>query len=146
MRNQKGITLISLVTYVAVMIIVLIIMNLIITNFYKNTESVDARVQEVIEFNKFNTYFLKEIKLYGNKLDRINEENEDPYILFTTGNSFSMYDNDIYYNNIKICDNVQRMTIKAGKDGDGKDKTIINITIKFQNFSKTMNYKLENMY
>lgn len=146
MKNQNGITLVSLVTYVAVMIIVLIIMNSIITTFYNNTESTNASVEEIIEFNKFNTYLLKEVKLQGNAIDKINGENESTYILFTSGNSFLFDNNAIYYNNIKVCNKVKSMTIKTGKDGDGIDETIINVILDFDNFSKTMNYKLENIY
>lgn len=146
MKSQEGITLVSLAIYITVMIIVVLIMNSIITTFYSNTESIDARVQEVIGFNKFNTYFLKEIKLRDNVVDNISEDNENPYILFTSGNSFSMNNKSIYYNNIKVCDKVADFIIKKGKDGDGIDETIINITIKFDNFSKSINYKLENIY
>lgn len=146
MKSQRGITLVSLVIYIIVMSIVLIVMNSIIANFYNNTESTKASVEEMVEFNKFNNFLLKEVKLPQNGVDKIEKDNEQNYILFTTGNSFSMYNNSIYYNNIKICNNVKDMTIKKGEDGDGKDETIINVTLDFENFSKTMNYKIENIY
>ena len=33
-----------------------------------------------------------------------------------------------------------------GKDGDGQDNTIINISVTLNNFKKTINYKIENIY
>lgn len=142
MKKENGITLVSLVIYVIVMTIVIGIMSSIITNFYNNTDTVKSNVQEIVEFNKFNNYFLKEVKTLNNKIDVVS----DNYILFTTGNSFSISNNSIYYNNIKICENVKRMQISIGKNGDGIDKTIVNIALSFEDFNKSISYKIENIY
>ena len=151
MKKENGITLMSLVIYVIVMIIVLIVMGTIITNFYGNTESTYANVKDAIEFNKFNVYFLKEVKLKDNSVDTINLENDTPYILFTSGNAFLFNNNKIYYNNIEVCDNVKNINFEKGKknEEDGsetEDETIVAVTLNFENFNKTINYKLENIY
>lgn len=151
MSNEKGITLISLIIYVVVMTIVLIIMGSIVTNFYSNTESTFANVKEAVEFNKFNIYFLKEVKLYDNAIDTINLENDTPYILFTSGNAFIFDNNKIYYNNIEICDGVKNISFAYGTtvDESGKeieDTTVIKADLSFEKFSKSMNYKIENIY
>lgn len=137
MKNEKGITLVSLVVYVIVMTLVIGIISSIITNFYKNTDTVKGNVEEIVKFSKFNNYFLKEVKTVNNKVDTISAN----YILFTSGNSFSISNNTIYYNNIEICNEVQSMEISAGAD-----ETIVNVKIGFENFNKTMNYKIEEMY
>lgn len=142
MKKESGITLVSLVMYVIVMIIVIGVMNSIISNFYKNTDAVKGNVEEVVRFNNFNTYFLKEVKSKNNGVDSIS----DNHILFTSGNSFSISSNIIYYNNIEICNNVKSMKIKLGLDGNGIDDSIINVSINFQNFSKSINYKIEEIY
>jgi len=144
MKNQKGITLVSLVIYVIVMIIVLGIMSTIINSFSNNMDTIQADVQEIVEFNKFNNYFLKEVKLRNNKVDRLDDNNN--YILFTSGNSFKLSNNSIYYNNIKICENVKSMQISLGKNGNGQDKTIVNVKLTFETFAKTINYKIEEIY
>lgn len=151
MSNEKGITLTSLIVYVAVMIIVLAILSSIITNFYSNTESTYANVKDAVEFNKFNIYFLKEVKLYDNAVDTINLENDTPYILFTSGNAFIFDNNKIYYNNISICDKVENVSFTYGttvdKEGNEiEDTTVIKADLKFENFTKTINYKIENIY
>lgn len=142
MKNERGITIVSLIVYVIVMSIVLVLMSAIINSFYNNIDAVQGNVQEIIEFNKFNNYFLKEVKANNNEVDSLSSN----YILFTSGNSFSLSNNAIYYNNIEICNEVQSMQITLGKDGDGIDKTIINVTLTFENFSKSINYKIENIY
>lgn len=142
MKNQKGITLVSLVIYILVMLIAIAVMSSITNNFYKNTDAIQANVEDVVKFNKFNNYFLKEVKTKNNEVDTISNN----YILFTSGNSFSLSNNTIYYNNIEICNKVQSMEITFGKNGDVEDKTIVNVSISFNNFNKSISYKLENIY
>lgn len=142
MKKNKGITLVSLLIYVIVMTIVIVVMSSIINKFYKSTDTITADTEDIIEFNKFNTYFLKEIKKNNNKVDNI----QNNYILFTSGNSFSLVNKKIYYNNIEICNGVNEFKMALGKDGDGQDNTIINISVTLNNFKKTINYKIENIY
>lgn len=144
MKKEKGVTMVSLVIYIAVMTIVIALMSEIITNFYKNTDTMQGSLQDIIEFNKFNTYFIKEIKLTDNKVDHISTD--DSYILFLSGNAFSIKDGIIYYNSIKICENVQSMQLSLGKNGNGLDKSIINVTLNFKSFNKSISYKIENIY
>lgn len=139
MKNQNGITLTSLVIYVAAMIIILGVVSTIISQFYQNTTLMQANTDEIIEFNKFNTYFLKEIKLKGNALDSI-EGTNNSYILFKSGNSFLFDNNKIYYNNIEICEDVESATFKK------VDEDLILVNVTFQKFSKSINYKIEEIY
>lgn len=151
MKKQNGITIISLILYIAVMLIVLVIMSSVISSFYDNVNGLNVNADKIIAFNKFNVYFLKEVKQYNNKVDTIKSEKNSSYILFTSGNSF-LFNSDtncVYYNNLKICENVKDIKFAYGKivsEEDVEDKSIIKVTLDFENFSKTMNYKLENIY
>lgn len=144
MKKENGITLMSLIIYVAIMIVILGVMGIVITNFYNNTNSLQGNVAQILEFNKFNNYFLKEVKTTNNKVDNITEN----YILFTSGNSFSISESSIYYNNIKICDGVQEIKFTLVKDEEDAENeySIINASLTFENFNKSINYKLENIY
>lgn len=144
MRKEKGITLVALVIYIIVMIVVITVLGIIINKFYKNTDTIQEGTEEILEFSRFNTYFLKEIKAKANNIDSIGDNGE--YILFSSGNSFSFKDNKIYYNTIEISNNVDKLVIKQGKDGDGINKEIIYVTVKINNFTKSINYKLEEIY
>ena len=88
MKKERGITLISLVVYVIVMSIMLVVISSIINQFYQNTDSIEASTEQILAFNTFNTYFLKEVKTKGNSIDHM----QDTYVLFKTGNSFSYAD------------------------------------------------------
>lgn len=138
MKSERGVTLVSLIIYIMVMIIVIAIMSQIINRFYSNTQELNSDTESVLEFNKFNSYFLKEIKQRDNELDSIINNS----ILFTSGNTFSKQGNHIYYNNIPICSNVKSFIATE----DEHDNTIINISIEFENFSKSINYKIEDLY
>lgn len=141
MNNEKGITLVSLVIYIAVMIIVLSVMGSIISTFYDNTDGMNGKVEELIKFNKFNISFLKEVKANNNAVDRIETVNGENYILFNSGNTFLFKNSRIYYNNIVLIDGV-----KNAKFIETEDKNIITVTLDFDSFSKTINYKVENIY
>lgn len=146
MKNCKGITLMTLIMYVGVLFIVIAIMSSIISNFYQNNAAVDKHTKDILEFNKFNSYFLKEIKKAGNDVENTVKNNTDNsyvnYILFKTGNSFSLKNNIIYYNNIKVCEGVGDLSFEY----DSAKKTIKTI-VNFKNgFSKTITYKIEEIY
>ena len=132
MYKEKGITLVSLILYVIVMIIVIGVMGSITKNFYNNINNVTIAKEDILEFNTFNTYFLKEIKSENNKIDSIDKN----YILFSSGDSFSLNNNSIYFNNTKICKDVEKF--ECLKDEHSKD--VINIRLKFRNFEKKMKY------
>ena len=143
MKNQKGITLMSLVIYIIVFIIVVGIMGTIINRFYNNNYTLEEHTQELMEFNNFNTYFLKEIKKIDNKIDKV----EDTYILFSSGNSFSYNNEKIYYNNIPISEGVKEMNINYLIENDIEIREdVICVELVFENFRKSMKYKIEEIY
>ena len=142
MKKEYGVTLTALVIYIIVMLIAIGVISAIMSEFHYNTISIENNTEEILKFNKFNMFFLKEIKSKENKVNTINEN----YILFKTGNSFSLSGDKIYYNNLEICDKVQGFTILQGKNGDSIATDIIYITISFENFAKSINYKIEEIY
>ena len=151
MKSERGITLVSLIIYIIVMTIILVVMNTIITTFYSNNQDVKLSVKEKIEFNKFNIYFLKEIKGYNNTIDTIGTKEGNPYIIFESGNSFLFKNNKIYYNDIDICNNVKSVKfqneINYNQGGKKEEnKSIVIVSLEFENFKKTMKYKVENIY
>lgn len=145
MKNEKGITLSSLVIYIIVMIMVIGVMTRVSLMFYNNTENLNDNTKDIIEFNNFNNYFVKEIKTANNKIDTIAEDGT--YILFNTGNSFSMKNNGIFYNDLEIAKNVKNINFKYYTNSEGiEEKDIVTANIEFNNYSKQINYKVESIY
>lgn len=145
MKNQKGITLVSLLVYIIVMIIIIGGLSTISYNFYKNTQALEVDTEDIVEFSNFNEYFIKEIKKANNKIDNISEDGT--YIVFTDGNSFMLNNKSIYYNQIEISKNVNSLKFEYDKDEENNEITdIIKVSVEYSNYSKQMKYKLEEIY
>lgn len=145
MKKEKAITLTSLVVYIIVMIMVIGVMSSVSFMFYNNTQNLKQSTKDIIEFNNFNNYFVKEIKIANNKVDQISSDGN--YVIFTNGNSFSFHDNSIFYNELKVSNNVN--SIKFSYDKDENEKIIedvIIVNIKFDEYEKQMKYKIEDIY
>lgn len=145
MKNEKAITLVSLVIYILVMLLVIGIIGSVSAMFYNNTNNFDDETKYIIEYDKFNSYFVKEIKTANNSIDQISDDGT--YIIFTTGNSFLFKDNKIFYNDLEITKNVKNVNFKYYTDSNNKqDNTIVTVTVNFENYTKKMNYKIEEIY
>ena len=80
--NQKGVTLVSLVLYVIALTIVIAIMTTISTYFYTNIGGVLHTPKYLAEFNKFNMFFVTDVKDYSSATvtsDTIEFENGPTY-------------------------------------------------------------------
>ena len=145
MKNQKGITLVSLLVYIIVMIIIIGGLSTISYNFYRNTQALEVDTEDIVEFSNFNEYFIKEIKKANNKIDNISEDGT--YIVFTDGNSFMLNNKSIYYNQIEISKNVNSLKFEYDKDEENNEITdIIKVSVEYSNYSKQMKYNLEEIY
>ena len=145
MRNENGITLSSLLLYVIVMIMVVGVMSSVSSMFYNNINNLDGRTDEISKFNNFNNYFVKEIKTPNNAIDRIADDNS--YILFKSGNSFSFRNNSIYYNDLNIANNVNNVTFTYYDDVNiNKNHDIVTVNVEFEKYSKQISYKVESIY
>ena len=101
MKSDKGITLTSLILYIVLIILVLGFLSLVSQNFFQNTKYISNTGKYVAEFNKFNMYFIEDVK---NNADVYTIE--DNKIVFEDGTIYTYTDNDIYRNKIKICENI----------------------------------------
>ena len=141
MKTQKGITLTSLVIYITIVLIVIGILAVITANLQGNIKEIYAEGTNNAEIDKFNVYFLKEVKKQENEIDTISE-NE---ILFTTGNKYTYNSNDkcIYLNDtIKVSENIEICEFDRNLVNE---KTVIIVKIKAVNGKeKTVEYVLNN--
>ena len=160
MKSQKGITMVSLILYVASFLVITATIAGITTFFYSNIEILDGSIASNSQYNKFNLYFLNECKKQDNKLlawresesskDIVNLSNattiEDKFITFKDGqgnkNSFiyNPSSNDLYYNSIKLCDQVDDFQIKVDQT---TGKSILKIFIKIDGTAFSTDYVLK---
>ena len=143
MKSQKGITMASLGVYIVVSIIVVATLATIMANYKNSIKTMDNDAEYLSEYNKFNLYFLEEVKKPENSsMERANsigtKENEYNSIKFKTGNEF-MYKikEEILYLNkstgekIKLIKNVKKCTFEFnGIDHETNGKNVIRVNIQ----------------
>lgn len=62
MRSEKGVTLTALVIYIAVATVVISTMGLLSSYFYTNMKLIKTDSNYVVEYNKFNMFFVHDVK------------------------------------------------------------------------------------
>lgn len=141
MNNQKGITLISLIVYIIVLIFVLSILSSVSEMFFSNINYITERGKYVSEFNKFNMYFIDDVK---NNKDILKIDENSKEIIFEDGTIYTFSDDDksIYRNKVKICKNISNCSFsKSEISSGGITKKIVKVEmlIKGSNDLETSN-------
>lgn len=109
MKNNKGITLISLITYIIGLTIVVGLIATLTSFFYKNIHVSEIN-SDTTQYTKFSSIFLEETNKNDNfVIDCKSLTDGISYIIFSSKNqyTFNAKSKSIYKNNIKICDNVE---------------------------------------
>lgn len=142
MKTQKGVTLTSLAIYITMVLIIIGILAVISGTLQGNIKEIYTEGTNNTEIDKFNIYFLKEVKKQGNQISEISN-NE---ITFSLGNKYSYKeDKCIYLNdNIKIAEHIEKC-IFSSDNATINEKTVITVTIKAINGEeKFIEYILNN--
>ena len=156
MQTEKGITLISITIYIIVMLIIVSIITVLTSYFYKNVDIRSINEDLNQQYTKFNSYFIKEVNKKGNKIVDIhslsksksekesleNNSNQQNYIVFSSGNQYTYIPENegIYMNKVKIAQNITGCTFTANKEANGK--TTVTVIIQGNNFEKETTYTL----
>lgn len=139
MKNNHGVTITSLIVYVIAMLIVIGIIANLTSFFYTNVFNLEDESANISEISKFNMYFLKEVKNTNNSIVQITENK----ITFITGNTFTLQDNAIYLNNIRICENVKNLNF-AKEQVNNKNVISVLITVgKNMEYTKTTKFVMQ---
>jgi len=151
MKSQRGVTLSSLAIYIVLIFVVLAILATVSLNFQTGIKDINSEGTEIIEISKFNMYFLKEVKMNGNKITLINETNNE--ITFSSGSKYVFDTNNGIISlielsedkeiskTITIAENIEECTFKEKNEGG---KTIIIVDIKPKNADKIVNEYILN--
>lgn len=139
MRKEGGITLLSLIIYVILMIFVVAAVSNITASFYSNLNQFDNESESAVAYSKFNMYFLNDMKKENVEVEEANTN----YIILSIDNQmieYSVQNKALYRNKVKICDNVQDVQITADKDQD-----TIKVHLKIGDYEKTTTYVIERV-
>ena len=140
MKSQKGITMASLGVYIVVSIIVVATLATIMANYKNSIKTMDNDAEYSSEYNKFNLYFLEEVKKPENSsMERANSiTNDYNSIKFKTGNEFMykikeeiLYLNKSTEEKIKLIKNVKKCTFEFNDiDHEANGKNVIRVNIQ----------------
>ncbi len=142
--NQKGVTLVSLVLYVIALTIVIAIMTTISTYFYTNIGGVLHTPKYLAEFNKFNMFFVTDVKDYSSATVTSDT------IEFENGPTYKYQDGVIYRDDLIIAEyvmdcnftmwpytvnsfskNIITVNLKIGEDEEESLTQDIDFTLKY---------------
>ena len=152
MKSEKGITLAILVIYVIFFSIIIGLLAALSTYIYSNLEYINDDSVDVSEFNKFNMYFIEDVKT--NKQAEIKQlmSNDGKNVLqiaFEDGDTYRYIKEEktIYKNMQKIAKNIQDLDAMQIEDATS-NKKYIEIRIKIgakgeTNYEQKINYVLK---
>lgn len=125
LKNQKGITMTSLVIYMFIFIIVLGTLTTISTFFYGNIGEVIDAPKYIYELNKFIMFFGVDIK--DNKTATVTNDT----ITFEDGTTYKFQDNVIYRDDMIIASYIMNCNFELSQYTAGNiDKNIIKVTMQ----------------
>ena len=129
MKSQKGITMVSLAIYIALIFIAIAMLATITANIQNSVTNVNDSGDKMAEVNKFNMYFIQETKNEENSIEEITATR----IVFSSGKEF-YYDSQS--KSIKLIDGTKTIEIAKNIDSciftkkldNGKDVITVHIT------------------
>ncbi len=125
-KNNQGITLISLIIYIMVVTIVLSILTVVFSNFDKNKDLAEDKGKYIAELDKMALYFIRDSK---NNLDANVEVDQ---VIFADGTNYKYEkeEKSIYRNKVKIAQNIEYCTfLKQKISSGGVNKIMITVDI-----------------
>ena len=149
MKAEKGITLIILSVYVIIFSIIIALLANLSSYIYNNLDYISDKNINISEFNKFNMYFIEDVKTNNQVLIDNLSDNDREFIriAFADGDiyTYTIGDDCIYKNNQKIASDVLEFSAEGYKK---EEKTYIEVTIRIgtedeANYKKTINYVLK---
>lgn len=131
MKNEKGVTLAVLVIYVIVFSITITLLASLSNYIYGNLDNINSEQVSSEEFNKFNTYFLDDVKKSKTAEVKDGNESGDIVIKLESGSvyTYKKTEKAIYKNKEKVAINIVNFTAKNSTDSTS-GKKIIDVTIK----------------
>ena len=160
MKNQKGVTLLSLTIYVIALTIIIAMLSVISTYFYKNVNDTQDDITPLTEFTNFNSFFTTDVNTTHIKYLTNGSDDGYSYIALVNEDTSEVIkyvyveqDNSIYRDTgskedgsivmIPVARNVTNC--KFEKDElTQTNKTKFKITLEVGNTKEEYNYSLNN--
>ena len=142
MKTQRGVTLTSLIIYIIGMVMIISIVSVLTTYFYKNVRSAISDIDPITEHTKFNSYFTNEVNKEKIKILECSNNGGQNYIVFDNGTQYTFVEANkgIYINNVKICKQVTECTFTQSIE-NGNDVVIVVMKISGEYYTNKYTLK-----
>lgn len=142
MKSEQGVTLTSLVIYIAVATVLISTMAVMSSHFFANIQLVKNQSDYVVEYNKFNMFFIQDVK--ANKAASI----IGTTIVFEDGTKYEYKDESIYRNDKKIAKNIRTASFEpATYTVNNVTKNLIKVNlntgVEKKSYQKQIEYVLK---
>ena len=142
MKSEQGVTLTSLVIYIAVATVLISTMAVMSSHFFANIQLVKNQSDYVVEYNKFNMFFIQDVK--ANKAASIIATT----IVFEDGTKYEYKDESIYRNDKKIAKNIRTASFEpATYTVNNVTKNLIKVNLNIgaekKSYQKQIEYVLK---
>ena len=136
----------KLIIYIILFILSIYILSLITSYFYSNLQNVYKDISTTFDYTTLNLYMLRTVKSRGVTIKNYglvnNDDTSSYYITFQnddgTVSTFVKKNDIIYFNKIKICDNVQEFKVIV----DRSEKESVSVEAKINNKTYSSQYVL----
>lgn len=128
---QSNKLMLSFILYISVFMIIVFIVGAIVTEYYRTIKRISEDASIVSDISIFDLYMLKTIKTEEIQIKKVGTVDDESsyYITFQkedgTTTSFIKKGNLLYYNQIKICEDVDFFRVVVDKS----EKESINVDI-----------------
>lgn len=140
MQENKNKIMTNLVIYIFIFTLIVVFIISITNYFYNNIKNMNKELDINSDYNKLNLYLLditKKDVIIENYGLVDNEDTESYYITFQrqdgTTSTFVKIDDIIYYNKIKLCENVERFKVIVDKSK--KETVSVEVIIDGKKFN-----------
>lgn len=146
MQPNENYAMKNLLIYTGVFLLLIVILGGILVYFYQNVHKLNEETFVNSEYTKLNLYFLNTTKQKGVKIKNyglVDDDDSSYFITFEnqdgTTNTFLKKGNIIYYNKIKLCEDVDLFKIIINKSAKETISVEISISEKSYNLQYTLN-------
>ena len=139
MKNNKGITLTSLVIYIIGLVVLVGTMATLTRYFYNNLDQTTLENKVSKEYTEFTNYITNDIN--SNKIENvfIREEGKEVLIKFIdySSHKYAFTEDSIYY--VEIKDNQEKKRVRLSKDVDNVNSLfslnskVLGVKVQFKN-------------
>lgn len=141
-RNTKGITLVSLVIYVVIMLMLIAIIAVFKNNIDKNIDSMGEYTSLVPQINKVHMYMLGEVNIKDNKVLKRNSSGS--YIEFSSGNSYMFSDGSLYKNSVEVLSDIIGGSFQVETENNN-EVLYVNLSLDDKLQNKELKYVIKHL-